>query len=851
MTNKATRLLLLFLAGVGLMCTFFIQEAKAQVLYGSVTGTVSDPTGAVVPGAKVSIANDQTELKRLATSDAAGEYRILDLPEGNYTVTVTATGFRTSKQTGIVVAIGQVNKQDIQLTVGSQTQEVTVEGSTVVLQTQKADVHTEISSYAVQNMPLSTYRNFQAAELLAPGVFSTSGISNSYPNSIADTPERSFDISSNGLPSHDNTTRVDGATNIFIWLPNHMLVVPPQESIEEVNVQTANYDVEKGLTAGAAVDVVTKSGSNQLHGSIYGFHTDDALNAKNWYNHGSNTGILNNDGVAIGGPIKKDKLFFFGNWDGSWQHQAEGYTDLIPTDDMRNGNFSSYLGAVVPGVNVTTTEGLTVPLQQGMVFDPTTGNADGTGREVFSSGGALNVIPNNRLNTGAAAFWKLLPEPNINLGTINTGTPYNIIGSKAARPLNRQIYTGRLDWNRTQNHTIWGKWSVQDANFYEPFGTSARGGGNGSGTAHQLAQVGTVGHTWTLSPNLVLTGHIGFDRISGSAHPPGSGEPLGESVLGIAGTNTPANDIRYTGLPGVNIQGFSGMGSLNSWEPDTRNDWTFTTSHNISWIKGAHEFRMGVDLSHNHLNAFQPEIFCCPRGNVIEDYGGTALNTAGLGGEGSTITLTPFVQNSTAMFDLGLISEAQNDAQFIKSTGKDTQFATYFGDRWKITSKLTADLGVRWEYFPLIIRDGEDKGELFDTSTGQLLFGGLGGNSTHNGMTSSKTLFMPRVGLAYQIDSKTVARAGFGMSDDTTPLERPLRGSSRWQSEQITSTLPALPRLQLAMARHRGRPAITPWPRLRKVCRSLAYPICQAARSLRRLTWMSERWVRRVSPRIR
>ena len=126
------------------------------------------------------------------------------------------------------------------------------------------------------------------------------------------------------------------------------------------------------------------------------------------------------------------------------------------------------------------------------------------------------------------------------------------------------------------------------------------------------------------------------------------------------------------------------------------------------------------------------------------------------------------------MWDLGLISEAQNDAQFIKSTGKDTQFAVYFGDRWKVTPKLTADLGVRWEYFPLITRDGEDKGELFDTATGQLLFGGLGGNPTHNGITTSKTLFMPRIGLAYQINPKTVARAGFGMSDDTTPLERPL-----------------------------------------------------------------------------
>ena len=738
------RVVLLLAMSIAL-ASLLIQPLHGQVLYGSVTGTVTDQSGAIVPAAQVTLTNDATGLKRQTTTDAAGNYRVLDLPQGNYTIEVTASGFKPLKVASIAVLIGQVNAQDLQLQVGTATQVVEVQGAADVLQTQKADVHTEITSYAVQNLPLSTYRNFQATELLAPGVFSVSGISNSYPNSVADTPERSFEITSNGLPGHDNTTRVDGATNIFIWLPDHMLIVPPQESIEEVNVQTSNYDVEKGLTAGAAMDVVTKSGTNQLHGSLYAFHTDNALNAKNWFDHSFNTGVLNNDGATVGGPIKKNKLFFFANWDGSWQHSAEGFNDIVPTDDMKAGNFSAYLGAPVPGQTVCTTEGGTTPLRQGMVFDPTTGNPDGTGRCVFSSGGQINVIPTGRLNAGAMAFNKLIPEPNANLGVINSNTQFNIIGNKAARPLSKNIGTARVDWNQSQNHTVWFKWTIQQDNFFEPFDLGAAGG-NGSGSAYQRAQIGTLGHTWTLSPTLVLTGHIGFDRMTEYALPPGFGQPLGQSLLGIAGTNTPTGDKRYTGLPGITIEGFGGMGSLNSWEPDNRNDWTLTTSHNLSWIRRAHEFRMGIDIAHNHLNAFQPEIFCCPRGNIIEDYGATSLNLTTI--PNGPQVLTPFVQNSFAAWDLGLISEAQ----------------------------LTADLGLRWEYFPLITRDGIDKMERFDTSTGLLLLGGLGGNPTHLGVTSSKRLFMPRLGLAYQLNPKTVVRGGFGMTDDTTPLERPLRG---------------------------------------------------------------------------
>lgn len=757
------------------LVSLVVSPLDAQVLYGSVTGTITDPSGAVVAGGKVIISSQSTGLTRETTTDASGFYRVLDLPPGNYTVEVSAAGFKPLKVANVSVVLGQVNAQNLQMQLGTATQQVTVDALSVALQTEKADVHTVIPSYAIENIPLNSFRNFQAAELLTPGVFSTSGIKNSYPNSAADAPDRSFSITSNGMPDHANTTRVDGATNIFIWLPNHMLVIPPQDSISEVNVQTADYDVEKGLTAGAAVDVITKSGSNQMHGSLYAYHTENGFNAKNWFNGSKSTGLLNNDGVTFGGPIKKDKVFYFLNWDGSWQHAAEGFQDIVPTDDEKAGNFSAYLGAPVPGQNVCTTEGAVVPMQEGMVYDPSTGVQSGpnTGenRCVFSSGGKLNVIPAARLNAGAQAFNKLIPEPNTNLGLVTFNTPYNFVGTKAAHLLGRNIGTARVDWNQSRNHVIWVKWSIQQNNFSEPFDLGAAGG-NGSGDAYQRAQIATLGHTWTLSPSLVLTGHVGFDRMTELATPPGYGKPLGQTLLGIAGTNTPSGDIRYSGLPGININGYSGMGALNSWEPAQRNDWTLTTSHNIAWIRQKHEFRMGIDIAHNHLNAFQPEIFCCPRGNVIEYEGATALNTSNVTG----VTLSPDAQNSFAAWDLGLISDGQNDAQYIKSTGKDTQFALYFGDRWRVTPKFTADLGLRWEYFPLITRDGIEKLERFDPTTGLLLLGGLGGNPTHLGITTSHKLFTPRIGLAYQLDAQTVIRGGFGIANDTTPLERPLRG---------------------------------------------------------------------------
>ncbi len=403
------------------------QRLNAQVLYGSVAGTVSDQTGAVVPGAAITIVNDNTGFTRSTASGSAGDYRITDLPGGTYTLSITAQGFKPVRQTGINIAAGSTNQQNVQLSVGAVTQEVTVSGAAATLQTQQSNVHSTISNYAVQNLPLNIYHNFQSVELLAPGVVSLSNITGSYPNSLADTPDRSLAINSNGLPQHINTTRVDGATNTFLWLPDHMVIVPPAASVQEVNVQTSNYNVQKGLTMGAATDVITKGGTNAFHGNVYAYHTDASLGAQNALIHTANgkqpKNIQNNDGAAIGGPIVKNKLFFFGNWDGFFQRNEAADQFLIPPTDMRNGDFSQYLGAPLysdaAGTNPimvcqSGTDAMT-QLRAGMIFDPTTGDPNtGAGRCAFQG----NIIPTNRIYQGASQFWQLMDPytPNYTQG---------------------------------------------------------------------------------------------------------------------------------------------------------------------------------------------------------------------------------------------------------------------------------------------------------------------------------------------------------------------------------------------------------------------------------------------------
>jgi len=627
---------------------------------------------------------------------------------------------------------------------------VTVEASAVALQTEKTDIHTVLSEKAVLDMPLNQYRNYQTLINLVPGA--TPG---KFQNAIADTPERALTTNINGANRNNNNTRVDGAADVFVWLPHHTVYVPPAETVQEVNISTNNFDPEQGMTGGAAITVITKSGTNRFHGALFEYHEDQVIRARQYFETPAVAprkplSILNDFGGVLGGPIKRDKLFFFGGWDATYERDNRN-TGLItvPTLALRNGDFT--------GTGTT-------------IFDPTTEtDATGANRTPFANQAAIPIDPI------AAQIIAYLPAPNVP----GAGNIDNYFFS-ALQKLNRNNFDGKVDWNRTSAHRIFFKYSTMKSVFHgEPslgraIGDCACDGGLGD--FHSHVQLVTVGHTWTLSPTLVLDGNVGFTRMAEYGKTPDYGTNIGSDVLGIPGTNSQNGpfppDKRYSGFPLFAVSGFANIGNSEGWNPAFRHDWSFTSSHNLRWVHGKHQMAAGTDIVHHHLNHWQPELGSGPRGEF--DFGGAV--TASNGGA------PPDQFNAWAQFLLGLADGTTvfggtgKSIQFLEATAREWQFGWFFGDRYRVSNKLTVNLGLRYEYYPLMTRNGPVTFDRLDFTTDQVLLGGVGGNPDHLGVTTSKKLFAPRVGLAYQVSENTVVRSGFGITVDPLPLARPLRG---------------------------------------------------------------------------
>src|SRR5216684_6768503 len=315
MSKIRPRISLLYLFALSFLLLGYVRDVGAQVLYGSVTGTVTDQSGAAVPKAHVVVTNIATGVARETDADENGHYLITDVSPGSYDLKVTSSGFKPLTQKNLTVTANTVTNADVGLQVGAISEQVIVEASTVTLQTEKTDLHTDLTSKAILEMPLNQYRNYQTLINLVPGA--TPG---RFQNAIADTPERALSTNINGTNRNNNNTRVDGAADVFVWLPHHTVYVPPAETVQEVNISTNNFDPEQGMTGGAAITVITKSGSNQFHGALFEYFQNQALRARQFFETGpKGDSKLNDFGGTFGGPIKKDKLFFFGSYNGTYE----------------------------------------------------------------------------------------------------------------------------------------------------------------------------------------------------------------------------------------------------------------------------------------------------------------------------------------------------------------------------------------------------------------------------------------------------------------------------------------------------------------------------------------------------
>ena len=707
----------------------------AQVLYGSLTGVVQDSAGAVVPGAAVKVRNTGTSQEFAAQTNDSGGYTFSSLVPGTYELTFGASGFRPVMRQGIVITVNTVRREDVGLEVGQVNESVTVQAGTIALQTDKTDVHSELSSKEVINMPLPHYRNYQSLINLVPGA--TPGV---IQNSIQAAPGRALSTNVNGVNRNNNTTRIDGAVSVYIWLPHHSAYVPPAETIEAVNVSTNNFDAEQGMAGGAAVTVVTKSGTTQLHGSAWANNDNARFQAKNFFNSGTKPKNNNNiDGVTLGGPFVKNRFFYFFGWEAEHERLGATQTLTVPTADQKAGDFSRY---------------------NAVLFDPATGAANGSGRTPFAG----NMIPLNRQSAIVRKIQDLIPLPNLN------GTSSNFLANGSQR-LDKNHFDTKVNWNRTASNMIWGKYSIMDALVGCDAAFGVGGGaplcpsGSNIGEGHLRTQVSTVGTTYLFSPTFLYDGLFGWTRQGQAVTGLGYGTDFGSKVYGIPGTN--GKDIRESGAPSISISGYTNQLSDTDTRPFFMHDMTFTTNHNFSLTRSKHDIRFGFEGVRHVINEYSPD------GGGNGGPQGALLFTQGITSTPGA-TLTQF--NSYAAYLLGQPEVMRRAAQQEIMTAYNNQFAWYARDRFQVSPKLTLSLGLRYELYPLQTRSGRGGIEGYDPNTNIVTLGGVNGIPKGVGVSTSHKLFAPRAGIAYRLGTKTVIRTGYGLTFMPLAMARPLRG---------------------------------------------------------------------------
>jgi outer membrane receptor protein involved in Fe transport len=742
----------------------FSSISLAQRDLGTITGTVTDSTGAVVPGATITITNNGTGESSTLKTTAAGDFTRPALLPGTYTVTAEAQGFRRASREKVEVTAGSRVGVPFTMEIGQLSESVVVTGQAPLVQDESVQLGAQLSTDAVTALPLGAQRTFTYLARLSPGVVPgesgrDSGTGGFSANGVRDMGENNFLL--NG---------VDNNVNVIDFLNGAAFVVgPPPEAIGEMTVMTSGANAEYGRAAGGVINVNLKTGTNQLHGGLWEVLQNNDLNANSWINNrvGAPRPVYrqNQFGAAAGGPIIRNRFFVFGDYQGTrYATTSSGY-NTIPTPAEIQGNFSALLGSTI----ATTPSG---SVAQYEIFDPaSTQTVNGQLTRTPFPG---NIIPQSEIGPIQTKILSLFPAPNQPVH----GFPINDYYSAAANT--QQVDSGdlRSDFRLSDKDSFYGSLSWSDnakgstSHFNPVLGDSA-GGGDTQTTPTRNAQLGYT-RVWT--PTIVTETRVAVTRLDTQIFGPGQTVD-DDKIYGLGGYDPFGTMPEDGGLYQMNPARYTSMGA-STWEPMNMHSNVQDYIQNLAIMKGSHAFKFGGEYRFIQFPFVQVSD---PHGQMNFSQNATAYPSTANGSTGAINTNTG---DGLASYLLGIVDTGEISSTTAISSQKQT-YSFYAQDDWKVTPKLTLNLGIRYELFsPTYERFGRQSNFVYNPAAPTLEIPTGPNQGTPlppnfatafpnvivtRGQVSKyivpwdKKDFGPRFGLAYKLAANTVVRLGFGI----------------------------------------------------------------------------------------
>ena len=715
-----------------MMFATFASSAYAQVDRGGIVGSVQDSSGARISGARVTVTNLSTNIAEAATSNSQGDFSANSLKIGTYSVRVEKIGFDAAVEQNIVVSVGEIAKLTIVLQPGSVTQTIEVSAATANLDTQTSSLGTIETEKRIAELPLNG-RNFIALAYLGPGANSGATGSNAS-GGVFENERGNEAISVNGLRVSNNNFLLNGVDNNEFGLGG-VIILPPPDAIEEFRIESNSMSAEFGR-GGAAVNVVVKSGANHLHGGLYEFIRNDKFDALNYFATGPTQFQRNEYGAFLGGPIVKNRTFYFGDYEGARQRQGVPFVSTVPTDPERTGDFRDRLtgqtfypcGNGGPGFDT------------GAIFDPYSATSytcpSGqviTLRNQLSSNGVGNVIDPTKINSVGQNVVNLYPTANLQgLANNYAATQKNIN--------DQDSFDIRVDHQIAQGDHAFVSYGFGDIRSTQPAGLGKLGGADCCDSISQSrAQHLGLGETHIFSPNSINDAHGGYFRYAVNALPFNYGSDI-SSQLGIPNANR--GDPNSSGLANLDVAGFTPMGD-SEWLPEHAYENIFQVADTVTLVRNHHTFKFGVDFRRQQRNFFQLAV---PRGNMVFGGGYTQDLATGTGG------------NGLADLFLGVAQHVEQDTLSGMDNTRYWDVAGFIQDDYRVRSNLTLNLGLRYD----LASPANGRVANFDLNKAVMVAAYGPGAVSHAGVQFDKTNFGPRVGLAWTLPKNTVVRGAFG-----------------------------------------------------------------------------------------